>query len=90
MRTSWDNDSTYADSGYADPAGASFTYPGLPINVGLYVDSLISGNADSIRIDLGLDMCADVPFVGNECGQLITSELPIWLLNGTYSFTGLC
>ena len=68
----------------------SLSVPGVPVDAGLYIDALVSGNADSMQIDLGLDLCADIPFVGTECGQQFTSELPVWLLNSTYSFTGLC
>ena len=60
------------------------------MGVGLYADVLVSGNADSIQLAAGLDLCADIPFVGNECGAQITSELPIWLLNGTYTFSNIC
>jgi len=68
--------------------GLSF---GLPVigsadaNMAVKVD----GNIDAVNIAIGVDACATV--LGfKKCGSSLTSELPIWILNGQFDFSNLC
>ena len=38
-------------------AGVSLIFPGFPDAAGLYVNVLLGGNVDELRIDLGVDVC---------------------------------
>lgn len=70
--------------------------PGLDIdipvvgNAGVNVAVEFGGNPSEVHVKLGLDACIDLPIVGEHCGSAVTSELPIWLLSGTYDFSSIC
>jgi len=81
---------------YTIKAGSSGTepIPGLTFSIGVasaaaVLDYSLDGNADHLEVDLGIDACVDVPFLGKKCGADVSSELPIPVINHTFSF-GAC
>lgn len=73
-----------------DIPGLSLAIPGVPVSAGVVLDVKISGNIDSLTLDIGLDACVDLPFIGKECGSKLLSALPIWLLDQTFNFGSVC
>jgi len=69
--------------------------PGLSINIPVVGDAGVNavvdldGNVDQFTMDLGLDACAEVMGY-QQCGSKLTSELPVWVLQGTFSFGDMC
>ena len=56
----------------------------------MYVDGEISGDASALNIYLALDLCATIPFVGEECGSDITALLPVTVVQGSFQFDNFC
>ena len=72
-----------------------FAVPGLTVGIPLVGSAQvelavgIQGNAQQLQMQLGLDACATV--LGyQKCGSDLTSELPYWVLSGSYDFSGYC
>lgn len=56
----------------ADGKEKKTAIPGASKNgLGMYLVSTLKGNAAAMEVTLGLDSCADVPFVGLKCGSAI-------------------
>ncbi len=49
----------------------------------------LSGNAEQIEVQLGLDACASV-FGYQKCGSDLTSSLPYYVLDEQYDFSNYC
>lgn len=73
-----------------DIPGLSVSIPGIPVSAGVVLDVGIDGNVASLKLNVGLDACAQIPVWGKECGSDLTSSLPIELLQHTFSFNGIC
>ena len=50
----------------------------------------LDGNANNLRIILGIDACADLAHIKHVCGHDLTKSLPINILNTTVSFATIC
>ena len=80
---------------YEGGEAMEFPVPGLTVGipvvgsaqVELAVD--LSGNAEQLSVQLGLDACASV-FGYQKCGSDLTSELPYYVLSEQYDFSNYC
>ena len=69
--------------------GVSVVVPGLG-TAGVYMDTLINGNIDSLTIDIGIDACATL-FYDLTCASTVDpTDFPIWLLESTFNFGSVC
>jgi len=59
-------------------------------DAGVYMAVGINGDLSDVQVQLGVDVCATLPIIGKECGSSITSGLPIWILDETFSFSDVC
>lgn len=83
---------------YSIKAGTKGTeaIPGLSFSIdhiiaaGAFVDYELDGNANNLRIIIGIDACADIDHVKHVCGHDVTKKLPINILNTTVSFASIC
>jgi hypothetical protein len=72
-----------------------FPIPGFSIDIpvvgsaGVFAAVDVSGDVSSFQAKLGLDACID-SIIGEECGSSLTSELPVYVLQGTFSFDSIC
>jgi hypothetical protein len=70
--------------------------PGLTLGIPFVATAQVQVNVDlqgsvaAMEVDLALDACADLAFIGKKCGSDLTSGLPIGILKGGFSFSGLC
>ena len=72
--------------------------PGLGINVGIAsaavdVEADIDVDASEIDLDLGINACASIAIIGQECGSdlpVIGSYFPIELISGEWDFDDAC
>jgi len=61
--------------------------------VGAFAIATIEGSMSSVTLKAGLTVCAELAFVGEKCGgdiPLIDDVFPVWVLQGTWDFTGAC
>ena len=72
--------------------------PGLSIDIGVAsagvdLEGDLSISASAVDIEVGINACADLPFVGNVCGSslpVIGSVLPIDVLNFEFDYQTVC
>lgn len=68
----------------------SVDIPGLG-GAGVYMDVIISGNADSLSLSVGIDACIDIGFGVLSCASdLDSADFPIWMLDSAYDFSDVC
>jgi len=72
-----------------------FPIPGFSIDIpvigsaGVFAAVQIDGDLSEFSVQVGLDACVDT-IIGEECGSSLTSDLPLWVLQGTYQFDSIC
>jgi hypothetical protein len=73
----------------------NYPIPGLSVDipkvgsVGLDLSAEVDGDLDNLRMEIGFNACAKL--LGHEvCGSELTSDLPLWLIKGSYRFGNLC
>jgi hypothetical protein len=87
----WDDKISAGEDGNIPIPGLSFSIPGIPISAGAVLAYSLDGNAAAFKVKLGLDACADVPIIGNECASSVdSSDFPISLLDDTFDFSDMC
>ena len=70
--------------------GLSISIPGVPVGAGIAMDIKIDGNIEQLDLSIGVDACANIPIIGQECGSSLVPGLPIWLLNDEFDFSDFC
>jgi len=84
--TPWSYLVSAGQTGSVPIPGLSFGVAG--VSLGAELDYTLSGNADALSIDLGIDACGSV-FGYKKCGSYFTSELPLDILDEKIHF-GAC
>ena len=82
----WSYTVTAGQTGSVDIPGLSFGVAG--VSAGAVLDYALGGNAEALKIDLGIDACASA-FGFKTCGSSLTSELPLEILDEKIHF-GAC
>uniref|UniRef100_A0A7S2CHA3 Uncharacterized protein n=1 Tax=Florenciella parvula TaxID=236787 RepID=A0A7S2CHA3_9STRA len=68
----------------------SVDIPGLG-GAGVYMDVVISGNAESLSLSIGIDACIDMGFGVLSCASTLdAADFPIWMLDSTFDFSDVC
>ena len=69
--------------------GVSVVVPGLG-TAGVYMDTFINGNIDSLTIDFGVDACINSLGIVSCASTYDPADFPIWLLESTFNFGSVC
>jgi len=67
----------------------SVVIPGLG-EAGLFMTVDIEGNIDALKMDIGLDACANAYGYVTCASTIDPADFPIWLLEATYDFGDVC